>query len=220
MIIILSQMTTQKPLDIIIVDRLGSLKVHSIKDFKVDKLYSKCGFKKPEQFMKQAEWNVKHDSNKYLVQVYAKSSGRANSENKYEFPPPIDTTLFYGSCALVAQIRRGNEWVHTDLTLAMWNKMYEKLYGGFEALALTAKEDEYEEDELSKIPKKMKTKDGYLKDGFIVDGSDTEESDSNGHDDEEVVEEQSEYETEEEEEGTDELAETTGSELSEEPYEY
>ena len=56
--------------------------------------------------MKQTEWNVKYDSKKYLIQVFAKTDGRANSENKYDFPPPIDTKLFYGSCAIVGQIKK------------------------------------------------------------------------------------------------------------------
>ena len=33
------------PLDIIIVERLGSLKLLSIKDFKQEELFKKCGFK-------------------------------------------------------------------------------------------------------------------------------------------------------------------------------
>ena len=42
-----------QPLDIIIVERLGSLKILSIKDFKVEELHKKCGFKKAEDFNKQ-----------------------------------------------------------------------------------------------------------------------------------------------------------------------
>ena len=80
-----------QPLDIIIVERLGSLKQLSIKDFKLEELYKKCGFKKAEDFAKQTEWNVKYDGKKYFIQVFAKTEGRANSENKYDFPPPIDT---------------------------------------------------------------------------------------------------------------------------------
>jgi len=45
------------------------------------------------------------------------------------------------------------------------------LFGGFENLADTAKEDEEEEDELANIPAEMKTKTGYLKDDFVVEDS-------------------------------------------------
>ena len=207
-----------QPLDILIVERLGSLKMLSIKDFKVDELYKKCGFKKAEDFNKQTEWSVKYDGKKYFIQVYAKTEGRANSENKYDFPPPIDTKLFYGSCAIVGQIKKddGNK-VYTNLSLSLWNKIYEKLFGGFEDLAATAKEDEEEEDELANVPKEKKTKQGYLKDGFVVDSSDTEdnsvsESEDNEDDDEDDVDES---------ENEDELdIEDVGSELSEESYDY
>lgn len=209
-----------QPLDIIIVERLGSLKLLSIKDFKIDELYKKCGFKKPEGFSKQVEWSVKYDEKKYFIQVYAKSEGRANSENKYDFPPPIDTKLFYGSCAIVVEsipykqpeISRK----YTNLSLALWNKIYEKLFGGFEDLASTAKEDEEEEDELENIPKEKKTKQGYLKDGFVVDSSDTEETyPSSSESDNEYNSEDTDDENE-----NDYIIEDVGSELSEESYDY
>ena len=55
------------------------------------------------------------------------------------------------------------------MSVEVWEKFYEDLFGGFENLADTAKEDEEEEDELENIPAEMKTKTGYLKDGFVVD---------------------------------------------------
>ena len=208
------------PLDIIIVERLGSLKVLSIKDFKVEELYKKCGFKKAEDFNKQTEWSVKYDGKKYLIQVFAKADGRANSENKYDFPPPIDTKLFYGSCAIVAQVKKDNgSSVYSNLTLPIWNKIYEKLFGGFEDLAVTAKEDEEEEDELANVPKEKKTKQGYLKDGFVVDSSDTEENsfeDSESEDDSEEVGAEDDGEDVNDDIDIDDV----GSELSEESYDY
>ena len=207
-----------QPLDILIVERLGSLKMLSIKDFKVDELYKKCGFKKAEDFNKQTEWSVKYDGKKYFIQVYAKTEGRANSENKYDFPPPIDTKLFYGSCAIVGQIKKddGNK-VYTNLSLSLWNKIYEKLFGGFEDLAATAKEDEEEEDELANVPKEKKTKQGYLKDGFVVDSSDTEDNSVSESEDNEDEDDDDDDESENE----DELdIEDVGSELSEESYDY
>jgi hypothetical protein len=208
-----------QPLDIIIVERLGSLKLLSIKDFKPEELYKKCGFKKAEDFNKQTEWTLKCDGKKIFIQVFAKVDGRANSENKYDFPPPIDTKLFYGSCAIVAQIKKDDGTkAYANLTLQLWNKIYEKLFGGFEDLAATAKEDEEEEDELANVPKEKKTKDGYLKDGFVVDSSDTEDG---SFEDDEDTEELEELDTNEDEEEDDDLIlEDAGSELSEESYDY
>ena len=206
-----------QPLDIIIVERLGSLKTLSIKDFKLEDLYKKCGFKKAEDFKKQTEWNVKYDGKKYWIQVFSKTDGRANSENKYDFPPPIDTTLFYGSCAIVCQIKKddGNK-VYANLSIPLWNKIYEKLFGGFEDLAATAKEDEDEEDELENIPKEKKTKHGYLKDGFVVDSSDTEDETHSGSE----YGENLDGDNLDGDDDGDLVIDDIGSELSEESYEY
>jgi len=207
------------PLDIIIVERLGSLKLLSIKDFKQEELYKKCGFKKSENFNKQTEWNIKYDGKKYFIQVFAKIEGRANSENKYDFPPPIDTKLFYGSCAIVGQLKKddGNK-IYINMSLEIWNKIYEKLFGGFEDLSSTAQEDEEEEDELANIPKEKKTKQGYLKDGFVVDSSDTEDEETFSEDEDNNSDNS---DNSEEKLSENELViEDIGSELSEESYDY
>jgi hypothetical protein len=207
------------PLDIIIVERLGLLKLLSIKDFKQEELYKKCGFKKSENFNKQTEWNIKYDGKKYFIQVFAKTEGRANSENKYDFPPPIDTKLFYGSCAIVGQLKKDDgSKVYINISLEIWNKIYEKLFGGFEDLSSTAQEDEEEEDELANIPKEKKTKQGYLKDGFVVDSSDTEDEETFSEDEDNNSDNS---DNSEEKLSENELViEDIGSELSEESYDY
>ena len=207
-----------QPLTIIIVEKTGSLKSLSIKDYKVEELYKKCGFKKANDFIKQVEWSAKYDGKKYFIEVFAKKEGRANSENKYDFPPPIDTTLFFGSCAILAYLKQSDgSKSYTDLSLPLWNKIYEKLFGGFEDLAATAAEDEAEEDELANVPKEKKTKQGYLKDGFVVDSSDTEENISGSVSDEDIED----IEVDDNEESEEEIViEDLGSELSEESYDY
>jgi hypothetical protein len=206
-----------QPLSIIIVERTGTLKLLSIKDFKEEELYKKCGFKKAEDFIKQVEWSAKYDGKKYYVHVFAKTDGRANSENKYDFPPPIDNKLFFGSCAIIAFIKNNDgSKTYIDLSIPLWVKIYEKLFGGFEDLVTTAKEDEEEEDELANIPKEKKTKHGYLKDGFVVDSSETEEEDSSLNSEEEFADDEDEKEEEED----DIVIEDIGSELSEESYDY
>jgi hypothetical protein len=207
-----------KPLSIIIVEKEGILKPLSIKDFKEEELYKKCGFKKGDDFIKQVEWNAKYEGEKYYIEVFAKTEGRHNSENKYDFPPPIDSKLFFGNCAVLAYNKKmdGSKY-YTDLSLPLWNKIYEKLFGGFEDLAVTAVEDEEEEDELANVPKEKKTKHGYLKDGFVVDSSSDaeEETVSSSYDEEDESEE-----TEEQEVDNDIVIEDLGSELSEDSYDY
>ena len=204
-------------LSIVIVEKIGTLKSLIVKDFKEEELYKKAGLKKSDGFIKQTEWITKYNNEKIAIIVYGKTDGRSNTENKYDFPPPIDNKLFFGNCIITAKSKDKNIFV--SLTLEMWEKIYEKLFGGFEDLSATAIEDEEEEDELANIPKEKKTKNGYLKDGFVVD-SDCEEDDdyyessneSDNDDDEDISEH----------EKVDEIIDLIeiGSELSEEDYNY
>jgi hypothetical protein len=202
------------PLSIIIVEKTGTLKSLSVKNYNENELYKKCGFKKEDGFLKQTEWQIKLNGQKYFVQMYGKLEGKSNMENKYDFPPPVDTKLFFGSCALVCMIKNGpSDKILHNLTVELWERMYEKLFGGFEDLTLTNKNDEDEEDELENIPSHLKTKKGgYLKDGFVVDSEEDEED----CDDEEWETEEEEFEEDDGEE-LNEL-EDIGSELSEESY--
>jgi hypothetical protein len=205
-------------LNIIIVEKLGQLKSLAIKEFKEEELFKKCGFKKADDFLKQHEWNMKTEGKKYYISVYAKTEGRATNENKYDFPPPIDTKLFFGNCAIVAKIRNDDGTIKfTNLTLDLWQKMYEKLFGGFEDLASNALEDENEEDDLENVPKHKKTKNGYLKDGFVVDSSDGDDEEEDEDEDEDEDDDDSKTNNEED---VELVLEDLGSELTEESYDY
>jgi len=202
------------PVGIIIVEKSGTLKLLNVKDFNETELYKKCGFKKSDGFDIQTEWNVKLNGQKYVIVLYAKKDGRAGLENKYDFPPPVDTTLFFGSCLLVGYLRDDlNNRSLFSLTLDLWEKIYEKLFGGFEDI--TNSNDD-EEDELENIPQHAKTKvGGYLKDGFVVDDSNEELYSTNSDN-------ISDYETcSEDNEAISNNDNNTGcSELSEETYDY
>jgi hypothetical protein len=93
------------------------------------------------------------------IQLYAKKRGKAGDENKYEFPPPVDSALYFGRCLLVNP--------SGDLTIEMWNEFYEGIMQ-FEDIENT--EDEEEED----MPEGEYTN-GYLKDGFVVSDNELEE---------------------------------------------
>ena len=201
---------------LLIIDKSGTPKVLSVKDFKIEDLYKKCGFKKPDGLEKRHVWVTKCDKTSYRISVYAKDDGKANTENKFEFPPPIDNSLFFGSCAVLVEHKNlAGEYVPTIVTMDIWDKLYEKMYGGFENLGDTCKADDDESDELEAIPKSKKTATGYLKDGFIVD-SDNEEDGEYSDDDSD------EEENAEDDNNAEELLELedVGSELSEESYTY
>ena len=159
----------------IIVEKNGSLKDADIKEGLIcaEELSKKCKFKKSDGFIKRTEWSYsskneeENSTSKVIVELWAKDDGVANHENKYEFPPPVDTELFFGACALIACDTKNN---YVNLTKDKWNNIYEYLFGGFESLVANEDDDDDEEDELESLPKNRKTRDGYLKDGFVVDG--------------------------------------------------
>jgi hypothetical protein len=178
---------------IVIVSKSGSLSeciVETNKEATLDDLTNilskKCGNKKSDGFSCYHTYKYKNKKARkgttttttvppvIYIDVWCKTDGRAGQENKYELPPPIDEILIFGNIALVARI---DKQTACDLSIVSWNKIYEKLFGGFEDLAATAQEDENEIDELAFVPASKKTANGYLKDGFVVDDSVSSSSD-------------------------------------------
>lgn len=193
---------------IIIVDKNASIKSTKAKEVTRETLYKKCGFRKAEGFELRNKFVVKKFQVE-TVEVWARDVGKAGTENKYELPPPIDQSLYFGSIAVVA-FNSHDEFI--DLTEDTWKKVYEHLFGGFEDIDSSDTEAEYSEDELEIVPAEEKTKDGYLKDGFVVDTNEEEF----GSEDEYSSE--SEEEQDNNERCLDDIS--TGSELEEEEYYY
>ena len=180
---------------VIVVDKGCNLKCTEIKNFNKDILFKKCNFRKNDDFSKRSTWKMNDD---YYVSLYAKNKGRANSENKYDLPPPVDKDLYYGSMLLVKHCYQDltNETVE-DFELEEWNKLYEKLFGGFEDLG---EEDSYSDEE--EIPEHLQTKQGYSKEGgFVVSDDDDEDEDYIPEEEEEEEEAHSSTDSAEEEDG-------------------
>ncbi len=198
-------------LTVIIVEKSGLLKSLNVKEYKEQELYKKCGFKKAEDFLKQTTWKVKYEGQHFSISLYGKTDGKAGNENKYEFPPPVDNKLFFGSCVLVGQIYGCND--NINLTIPLWNKLYEKLYGGFEDLEIT--EFDTETDDIKKKPLKIPKKE------ISVD-SESESLYSNSDDEDEDNDNESVKSSHTEESNeSDEIKQIEcGSELEEEEYDY
>ena len=94
---------------------------------------------------------------------FGKDKGRANSENKYEFPPPIDNVLYFGNVCVFKSV--DDEYV--DLTKEEWECTYESLFGGFDDIGHADDEARSVDSEI--YSDEEYTKEGYLKDDFIVD---------------------------------------------------
>ena len=118
-----------------------------------------------EEIMEQSPLNKSYGSLQhtwktpsYEINLYAKKRGKAGGENTYEFPPPMDKSLFFGKCLLTSSV---------DLTLEMWHSFYENVMK-FEDI------EDTEEEEEESIEGEV-TKEGYLKDGFVVSDNELEE---------------------------------------------
>lgn len=151
---------------ILIVEKNGNIKSAIVKNYSDAELYRKAGLKTADNFIQQSSWSAEIENKKYTINLYGKTEGKSNQENKYEFPPPVDNVLFFGNCVLVNVSNN----IVVDLSIKEWTQIYEFLYGGFESIGST--DEDEEDDESTDLPK---TKEGYVKDGFIVED---EEEDS------------------------------------------
>jgi hypothetical protein len=159
---------------IIVIDKTGTIKSVSVKKIVESELYKKAGLKTVDGFKCYTTWNIEYEKKQYEISLYGKTIGKANHENKYDFPPPVDNTLFFGSCVLIAKIKKD---VYVDLTEESWKKIYETLFGGFEDLGDEDSESECDTEDDMDGPV-ARTKNGYVKDGFVVDDEESEEDDA------------------------------------------
>jgi hypothetical protein len=170
------------PVSVVVVKKTGELQEKVVKEYNESTLYMVAGFKSAEGFALQTIWSKDSIAREYSVSLYAKPKGNAGQENKYDFPPPVDSSLYFGSCVLVATMPDG---VKTSLSVKDWKAIYEHLFGGFEDIG--SEDSEESEDDLSD-PDVPRTKEGYVKDGFIVDDDDDEDSDFVDEDEESSIE--------------------------------
>lgn len=191
---------TMSNITVILVDRTAELKQSLIKKFDAAEIYKKCGFKTTTDFRELHSWPVTYKGVAYVVSLYGKTNGKAGTENKYDFPPPADNLLLFGTCCLV--LKKTDTKNATSLTLDVWEKIHAELFGGFEDIN-DADSDDSDTEEV--VDDENKTASGYEKDGFVV--SDTDSTDSDVDDDLEMsdVEDDMEVEAEAEAEAEAEV---------------
>jgi hypothetical protein len=147
---------------IIIIEKTGVLKEHVISgDIDIDQLHKIAKFTTGDNFENEASWEVDVDDTTYNISLFAKTTGRSGQENKYELPPPVDDVLYFGRALL---INENGE----NLTLELWSKIYNALFGGFDDLG----DDDSEDDEEEDLTGVTLTKDGYMNDSFVTDDGD------------------------------------------------
>jgi len=156
----------------IIVEKNGTVRHISLSSnvLNVSELCKKSGFKSTDGFNCAHTWTIEFNSIEYKIQVFGKTKGKAGSENKYEFPPPIDNVLFFGSCAIV---NMSYDKI-AEMTANDFNDIMDYLQGGYSDIDNS---DEDEDDEFVDDADLPKTKEGYVKDDFIVDDDASSSSD-------------------------------------------
>jgi len=178
---------------VLVFEKNGTIKELAIKKFNELELYKKAGLKSSTGFNNRTIWNVDGIKGKsYHLSLFGKIDGRANSENKYEFPPPVDNTLFFGNCIL---INKDEDDVPINMTKKEWLEVYDHLYGGFDDIGDDDGDEEEEEEEDDELPR---TKSGYVKDDFIVDDDEEDDDDYDDDDDDDDDDDEEEFDDNEE----------------------
>lgn len=179
-------------------------------DFQVIHMFDKNSFPKSHKIKSEFLFD---EEEKDIVILFGKVNGRAGNENKYEFPPPIDNDIYYGTLCLVkvkeifedscdeglSQKGGSNKNVNIksqikleNVNVDMWEHIYDCLFGGFDDCDNSDENDEDDDDDdiYVELPT---TKNGYAKDGFVVeddewcsdDNIDDEDEDEDDEDEEE-----------------------------------
>ena len=202
------------PIGIVVVGKGGEVREASVNDVEPSTLLKKCSPRSAGAFGKRAAWQAAGEAD-LIIELWARTEGRAGTENKYDFPPPADKLLFFGPCCLVAKSRSSG--APTELLAETWAKTYEKLFGGFEELG----DEEASADELDNIPDEEKTDTGYLKDGFVTDGDgESDAGESSDEDEASAVSDSGSTDSEDEISLASDDSDDGGAELEEEDYEY
>lgn len=167
---------------VLLVEKSGQITETKLKTFSIEEICKKAKVKSVEDYKRKHVWTVNIESITYHIALYARTTGRAGQENKYDFPPPVDSELYFGNCMLVNQTTPTDTNEVQDLSKEKWFAIYEKLFGGFDDCMDS--EDESEDD----IEGLELTKDGYEIDDFVVEDDDYDEEDDY-ETEEEIVEE-------------------------------
>ena len=167
------------------------------KNIDLKNIYKKAGFRKEDDFAKRHTWKINEDD---FVSVYSKNTGRANTENKYDLPPPVDSDLYFGKLVVIRHSEQNPTAENClDFTFEEWKTIYEKLMGGFEDL-----DDNEEESEEEYVDPENLTKQGYEKDGFVVEDGEVAFNTGDSDEEEEWVPSNNEENTDDSLEGTEE----------------
>ena len=142
------------PLNVLIIQKSGEIKLLQIKQFRIEDLYKKCGFKKGEDMVKIFEWTCTSDNDIANIYLYGKLDGKENMENNYIWPIPMNTKI-YGNCVLVAKNHIG-EYINLDINI--WNTIQDQLKNTTTNTNTNTNTNTINNDNQTKTKTKTKTK--------------------------------------------------------------
>ena len=77
----------------------------------IEKLSKLCGFRKHNDFENHIIWETEFEDNVYDIYLFGKVNGRANTENKYDFPPPVDNVSLISCSSIFSLFFSGSNFV-------------------------------------------------------------------------------------------------------------
>ena len=159
----------------VLVERSGKLQSLSLEQsvcFNPQRMAKQIGAPK-EGFVLQTTWTVELEGRGvFHIELFGSCTVTAKQENKYEFPQPVDTKLFFGRCLLLNKDETSGQYV--SLTKRDWQAIYDQLFEGFDDVAEEEEDDEDDDEE-----------DGEEDDDDFIDDDDADDDDDDDDDDDE-----------------------------------
>jgi hypothetical protein len=103
-------------MNIILIEKNETIVEKNVKTFDLEKLYTICGYRSNKDFQKLYEWEF----DKNIYELYGKTSGKSDKENKYKFPNEKEKSdkceKYYGTLCIIKK--------NGSITLDEWNIFY------------------------------------------------------------------------------------------------
>ena len=138
-----------------------------------------------ENFKRYCDWEL----DEYVISIFGSKEGKAGSENKFDWPPPEDTDIYFGEILII----KSKDNIIQDINKNIFSEFIDISFGGFEDLGSKDTEEEYDP-----------TLDVYESDFVVNDDQVSYDEDYNPEEDEEEEYHSSTNEEDEEEEDEEE----------------
>jgi len=176
---------TTMTVKIVIIDKSSKAFTKVCKNISDSNIHTKCGVSNQQDFKHIHSFKCDYNIEKphHYIHIFAKKSGRTNSINIAELPPPIDTVTLYGNIGIISTKHAELDFNEIqDYDDETWKNDYVGLFCGFEEIGSEDSErsideeaqEEGEDSDQNTEEQNMKT--GYKRDGFVVDSDNSDDN--------------------------------------------